>query len=382
MIEVSHLKKRYGEKYAVNDISFNVNEGEILGFLGPNGAGKSTTMNIITGYLSSNEGSVKVAGIDVLENPVEAKKHIGFLPELPPLYLDMTVKEYLNFVYGLKGCKLPREAHLGEICDLVKISGVYNRMIKNLSKGYRQRVGIAQALVGNPDVLILDEPTVGLDPKQIIEIRTLIKHLSKKHTVILSSHILPEVQSVCERIVIINRGIIVADDTAANLSNQISGDRRLIIRVAGPEETVMRAITGISGVKAVESLGIRESGSFDFQVETEQGKDVRKPLFNVLADRRWPILSLDSGEMTLEDIFLKLTSEDVVNKIKRTRKKEAAKPKYEDNPKYNRIVDKTELEAENTEIDEYLSGVEAQQKPETAQTETDNSAETKEEGKE
>ena len=347
MIEVSHLTKRYGENYAVNDISFEVNDGEILGFLGPNGAGKSTTMNIITGYLSSNEGTVKIAGVDVLDNPVEAKKHIGFLPELPPLYLDMTVREYLNFVYNLKGCKLPRDAHLEEICNLVKISGVYDRMIKNLSKGYRQRVGIAQALVGNPDVLILDEPTVGLDPKQIIEIRTLIKHLGQKHTVILSSHILPEVQSVCERIIIINKGIIVADGTTAELSNKISVDHRVVIRVAGPEEPIKRAIQGISGVKNVESLGIRETGSFDFQVEAEPGKDIRKPLFNLLADRRWPILSLDSGEMTLEDIFLKLTSEDVVNRIKRKRRKEASKPAYKKDKEYEHIIDDKDLENEN-----------------------------------
>jgi ABC-2 type transport system ATP-binding protein len=368
MIEVSHLTKRYGEKFAVNDISFDVNEGEILGFLGPNGAGKTTTMNIITGYLSSNEGTVKVAGINVLDDPVEAKKHIGFLPEQPPLYLDMTVRDYLNFVFDLKGCKLPREAHISEICDLVKISGVFERIIKNLSKGYRQRVGIAQALVGNPDVLILDEPTVGLDPKQIIEIRTLIKHLSRKHTVILSSHILPEVQSVCERIVIINKGLIVANDTAANLSNQISKDQRLTIRIAGPEETVQRALTGISGVKLVTSLGIRETGSYDYQIETDKNKDVRRPMFNLLSDRRWPILALDSGEMTLEDIFLKLTSEDVVEKIKRTRKKENAKPKYENNPKYTRIVDKAAADEENAAIDEYLKEVESEQ-PDVSQNE-------------
>ena len=382
MIEVSHLTKRYGEKYAVNDISFEVHDGEILGFLGPNGAGKSTTMNIITGYLSSNEGSVKVAGIDVLENPVEAKKHIGFLPEQPPLYLDMTVKEYLEFVYNLKHTKLPREAHLAEICDLVKITGVYNRLIKNLSKGYRQRVGIAQALVGNPDVLILDEPTVGLDPKQIIEIRTLIKHLSKKHTVILSSHILPEVQSVCERIVIINKGIIVADDTAANLSNQLSGEHRLIARIAGPEETVFRAISGISGVKLVTSLGIRESGSVDFQIETEQGRDVRKPLFTLLADRRWPLMALDSGEMTLEDIFLKLTSEDVVEKITRKRKKEAAKKDYEKNPKYKKIVDKKADEEEDEAIDEYLKEVEDGNSAESSNENDVKNTENLEENKE
>jgi ABC-2 type transport system ATP-binding protein len=352
MIEVSHLTKKYGDKFAVNDISFTVNEGEIVGFLGPNGAGKSTTMNIITGYLSSNEGTVTVNGYDVLEYPNEAKKCIGFLPEQPPLYLDMTVREFLTFVYNLKGCKLPREAHIGEICELVKISGVYERIIKNLSKGYKQRVGIAQALIGNPSVLILDEPTVGLDPKQIIEIRTLIKHLSKKHTVILSSHILPEVQSVCERIVIINNGILVADDTAVNLSQMLVKEHRIIARIAGPEETVKRAITGISGVKLITPLGIKEPNSFDFQIETETGKDIRKPLFNMLADRRWPLLLLDSGEMTLEDIFLRLTSEDFTASVRRKKKLEDKKPKYEDNPKYSRMVEKESAE-EEAQIDAF-----------------------------
>lgn len=312
MIEVSHLTKRYGDKYAVNDISFSVKEGEILGFLGPNGAGKSTTMNILTGYLSSNEGTVKIADIDILENPNAAKKHIGYLPEIPPLYLDMTVKEYLNFVYDIKGCKLNRDAHIQEICSLVKITDVYKRVIKNLSKGYRQRVGFAQALIGNPDVLILDEPTVGLDPKQIIEIRSLIKHLGKKHTVILSSHILPEVQSVCERIVIINQGKIVADDTEINLSNSIQKQHRVVVRVAGPEDAVQRALSGLSGVKKITALGPKEPGSFDFQIDCEKGKDIRRGMFTVLSDRNWPILSLNSGEMTLEDIFLKLTGEDAL----------------------------------------------------------------------
>lgn len=327
MIEVSHLTKRYGDKVAVDDISFTVNDGEILGFLGPNGAGKSTTMNMLTGYLSSNEGSIRISGIDILENPNAAKKHIGYLPEMPPLYMDMTVKEYLNFMYDLKGCKLKRDAHIAEICELVKITNVYGRLIKNLSKGYKQRVGLAQALIGNPDVLILDEPTVGLDPKQIIEIRTLIKHLGKKHTVILSSHILPEVQSVCERVIIINQGRIVADDTEVNLSNKLAKQHRIIVRIAGPEDSVLKAIQGVSGVKQVLALGQKEPGSFDFQIETEEGKDVRRGLFTILCDRKWPILSLDCGEMTLEDIFLRLTSEDTVDL--RRKKRERNTKQYE-----------------------------------------------------
>jgi ABC-2 type transport system ATP-binding protein len=196
MIEINDIRKSYGDKRAVDGISFKVNEGEILGFLGPNGAGKSTTLNIITGYLSADSGVVKIDGTDILAEPIKAKKDIGFLPEIPPLYLEMTVFEYLNFVYDLKGCKLPRKQHLKEICEVVKIYDVGNRLIKNLSKGYRQRVGIAQALIGNPKVLIFDEPTIGLDPRQIIEIRNLIKMLGREHTIILSTHILPEVQAV------------------------------------------------------------------------------------------------------------------------------------------------------------------------------------------
>ncbi len=312
MIEVSHVTKRYGEKFAVRDVSFDVQDGEILGFLGPNGAGKSTTMNIITGYLSSNEGTVKINGMDVLEHPLEAKKNIGYLPEMPPLYIDMTVEEYLRFVFNLKKCRLTRDAHLTEICELVRIQNVRDRLIRNLSKGFRQRVGIAQALIGNPDVLVLDEPTVGLDPKQIIEIRTLIKHLSRKHTVILSSHILPEVQSVCERIVIINQGRIVANDTAVGLSKQISAQPRLIARIAGPENDVREAVTQLDGILKCVPLGTREKDSCDWQIESESGIDIRRPLFAVLAKHNWPLLSLQTGEMTLEDIFLRLTSGDTV----------------------------------------------------------------------
>ncbi|ADU25871.1 ABC transporter ATP-binding protein [Ethanoligenens harbinense] len=312
MIEVSHLTKRYGEKYAVQDISFDVKDGEILGFLGPNGAGKSTTMNILTGYLSSNEGTVKIDGVDVLERPLEAKKNIGYLPEQPPLYPDMTVDEYLKFVFGLKQCKLGREAHINEICGLVRIQNVRGRLIRNLSKGFKQRVGIAQALIGNPDVLILDEPTVGLDPKQIIEIRTLIKHLSRKHTVILSSHILPEVQSVCERIIIINQGQIVANGTTSELSSQLSSEHRLIARIAGPEADVREAISDLSGVRKCVSLGMHETGSSDWQIECETGQDIRRALFTILSAKDWPLLALDTGELTLEDIFLRLTTDGAV----------------------------------------------------------------------
>lgn len=316
MIEVQNLTKRYGTHCAVDHISFKVEEGEILGFLGPNGAGKSTTMNILTGYLSSTDGVVKVGGYDILEEPNKVKAAIGYLPEQPPLYLDMTVREYLDYMYDLKKCALPRAKHIAEICKIVKIQDVYGRLIKNLSKGYRQRVGLAQALIGNPPVLILDEPTVGLDPNQIIEIRSLIKSLGKHHTVILSSHILPEIEAVCDRIVIINQGKIVADDTAEHLSEKYSGDRRLIVRVAGPEEGAKTLIAGIPGVHTVMSMGEREPGVVEFAVEVKGGEDIRRPLFDRLSARKWPLMALKSMEMTLEDIFISLTRERVPQGIK------------------------------------------------------------------
>lgn len=309
MIEVKDLTKKYGETAVVDHISFTVGDGEILGFLGPNGAGKSTTMNMLTGYLSSTSGTAKIAGIDILEDPIEAKKHIGYLPEHPPLYLDMTVKEYLDFMYDLKKVTGNRKEQIMEICRQVKIDHVYGRAIKNLSKGYRQRVGIAQALLGSPDILILDEPTVGLDPKQIIDIRTLIKELGEKHTVILSSHILPEVQAVCERVIVINKGKLVADDTPDNLSRSMSTDHKLILRVDGPEEEVYRLLSKIPGMLEVSKLGVREDGVYDFSVEAKKGEDIRREIFKRLAERSWPILSMRSSELTLEDIFLQLVDD-------------------------------------------------------------------------
>ena len=308
MIEVKNLTKDYGGHLAVNNISFTVNDGEILGFLGPNGAGKSTTMNMLTGYLSATSGSASIDGFDVLSDPIAAKKKLGYLPELPPLYLDMTVKEYLSFVYELKGVKLPKGPHIEEICRLVKIKEVYHRLIKNLSKGYKQRVGIAQALIGNPRVLILDEPTVGLDPKQIIEIRNLIRMLGKKHTVILSSHILSEVQAVCDRVIIINKGKLIADDTPENLSNTMSDDHSLSIIVEGEESKVKAALGDVSGVKAVSF--VRKSGNAcEFTVDPVVGYDIRKQVFNCIANNNWTMLQMKSNEMTLEDIFLRLTDE-------------------------------------------------------------------------
>ena len=307
MIEVKNLSKKYGSHVAVSNVSFTVNDGEILGFLGPNGAGKSTTMNILTGYLSPTAGSVSIDGYDILENPNEAKMRIGYLPEFPPLYPDMTVREYLYFIYNLKKCKFPKAPHIDEICRLVKIDHVAERLIKNLSKGYKQRVGIAQALVGNPDVLILDEPTVGLDPKQIIEIRSLITELGKNHTVILSSHILSEIQAVCERIIVINNGRLIADDTTDSLSRTLSSDHSLSLRVAGPRADVLKLIATVPGVLNVTCVGMHEQGSNDYVVEPDDKTDVRRAIFNRLSERNWPLLMIKSNEMSLEQIFLKLT---------------------------------------------------------------------------
>ncbi len=306
MIEIKNLSKRYGNQLAVDNISFTVKDGEVLGFLGPNGAGKSTTMNILTGYLSATSGSVSISGYDILDNPDEAKRHIGYLPEHPPLYPDMTVNEYLSFMFDLKKAKLPKRPHLDEICRLVRINDVRGRVIKHLSKGYQQRVGIAQALIGNPDVLILDEPTVGLDPKQIIEIRKLITYLGKNHTVILSSHILSEIQAVCERVIIINKGRIIADDQMDNLSKVMGNDNSLIVRVKGPDKSVLQTIKTIPGVANATLLGKSEGGSFEFKIDVNGNTEIRNELFARLADRNWPILMLKPNELTLEEVFMKL----------------------------------------------------------------------------
>ena len=310
MIEVKNLSKSYGSKLAVNDISFTAAESEILGFLGPNGAGKSTTMNILTGYLSSSGGQALINGVDILEDPIAAKKDIGYLPEQPPLYLDMTVTEYLNFVYDLKKCRLPRKSHLEEICRLVRITEVSKRVIRNLSKGYKQRVGLAQALVGNPKVLILDEPTVGLDPKQIIEIRTLIKKLGKNHTVILSSHILSEVQAVCDRIVVIDKGRLVANDTTENLSHSLSADHKLTVQIEGPQKEVKSLLEGIPQMVEVHVNRAVDKTVTEYSLDAREGADVRREVFKRMAERSYPILLMRSSELTLEEIFLKLTTGD------------------------------------------------------------------------
>lgn len=310
MIEIQNLTKTYGQIKAVNNLNFTVEKGEILGFLGPNGAGKSTTMNIITGFIPSTEGSVKVCGYDIMENPHEVKKRIGYLPELPPLYFDMTVQDYLDFVADLKLVGKKKKSQMADIMELVKITDVRNRLIKNLSKGYKQRVGLAQALLGNPDVLILDEPTVGLDPKQIIEIRKLIKALGKEHTIILSSHILPEVSAVCERVVIINRGQIAAVDTPENLSKGFRSATKLSLTVAGPKSSVLSSVKEIYGVKYIEPNIEKEKDIVNYVLESDKDVDVRKPLFFALAKLGYPILELKSLDMTLEDIFLQITTDE------------------------------------------------------------------------
>ena len=314
MIEINGVTKRYGEKVAADNVTFTVKEGEIMGFLGPNGAGKSTTLNILTGYLSATEGSAKIDGIDILENPLEAKKKIGFLPEQPPLYMDMTVKEYLNFVYDLKSCKLDRDRHIKEISAVVKLDDVFNRVIRNLSKGYKQRVGIAQALIGNPPVLIFDEPTVGLDPKQIIEIRNLIKKLGKEHTVILSTHILPEVQAICDRIVVINDGKIVANERTENIARAVEGKRRMTFHICGPQNDVLKALKAVPGVSYAEAIGSRDADSTAYLIESEENLDVRKSIFYAMAEKRWPIIGMDVMGMDLEDVFIALTTKKSAGK--------------------------------------------------------------------
>ena len=310
MFEVKHLTKCYGDIKAVDDISFTVETGEVLGFLGPNGAGKSTTMNMITGYISSTSGTVTIDGSEILDNPKETKKKIGYLPEIPPLYVDMTVRKYLEFMFDLKKVKLPKKEHIDEVMRLVRISEQSERIIKNLSKGYRQRVGFAQALLGNPPVLILDEPTVGLDPKQIIEIRKLIKSLGKKHTVIFSSHVLSEISATCDRIIVISNGKIVADAKTEELSTAVSGEEKLSIEIEGASADVISAIKKIPAVIRANKVKTLRDNTAKYMVEYEKGVDIRRDVFSAMARIGCPILNMQSGNETLEDMFLKLTTGD------------------------------------------------------------------------
>ena len=311
MIEIANLTKHYGRIKAVNNISFSVQPGEIVGFLGPNGAGKTTTMNILTGYIPSTAGVVKVGGYDVMEDPEKVKAQIGYLPEQPPLFFDLTVLEYLMFVAELKKVrKDKRKAQVGEAMELMRIADHGKRLVKNLSKGYKQRVGFAQALIGEPALLILDEPTIGLDPRQIIEMRKVIKSLGKKHTIILSSHILQEVSAVCERVIIINKGRIAAIDTPENLSKGMGGASRLSLTIAGSPAAVISAAEGIYGVKSIEKAADRERGVSSYIVESDKEIDIRKPLFFALAKIGCPILEMRSLDFTLEEIFLELIASE------------------------------------------------------------------------
>lgn len=308
MVEVKNLTKCYGDIKAVDNISFTVEKGEVLGFLGPNGAGKSTTMNMITGYISSTSGTVTIDGHEILEDPKAAKSKIGYLPEIPPLYIDMTVRKYLEFMFDLKRVKLPKKEHIEEVMRLVRITEQADRIIKNLSKGFRQRVGFAQALLGNPPVLILDEPTVGLDPQQIIEMRKLIKSLGRKHTVIFSSHVLSEISATCDRIIVISGGKLVADAKTDELSVISSGQQKLALVAEGAAASITAEIGKIPGVIRASKVQDMREGSAKYMIDYEKGTDIRRDVFNAMSRISCPILDMQSGNETLEDMFLKLTS--------------------------------------------------------------------------
>lgn len=309
MVEVKSLTKRYGSVTAVDDISFQAESGEILGFLGPNGAGKSTTMNIITGYISSTSGTVTIDGYDILADPKQAKMRIGYLPEIPPLYIDMTVRRYLEFMFDLKRVKLPKKEHINEVMRLVHIADKGDRLIKNLSKGYKQRVGFAQALLGNPPVLILDEPTVGLDPKQIIEIRSLIRSLGKKHTVIFSSHVLSEVSEICDRVIVIAGGKIVADAKTDELAATLSGNLKLSLLIEGTPSAVIAELKKIPEVTGVRKEREVSGNVCKYTVDYQKGADIRRDVFNAMVRVSCPILEMQSGNESLEAMFLRLTKE-------------------------------------------------------------------------
>ena len=311
MIEVKDLTKSYGQNIAVDHISFGVNKGEILGFLGPNGAGKTTTMRILTGFMPATSGSASVAGFDVTTQSLDVRRHIGYLPEAPPVYPDMTVESYLDFVARIKN--VPAERRTGSVTDAMAKTNLTERraqLIKHLSRGYKQRVGIAQALVHDPDVIILDEPTVGLDPKQIIEVRHLIKSLAGNHTIILSTHILPEVSMTCDRVVIINKGKVAAVDTPQNLTSQLKGGLRVRVEAQAPEAALKDLLSRVPGVKGVQMEGARNDGHAIATVEGEQGRDIRSEIAAGVVGKGWPLYELRGVSLSLEDIFLQLTTDD------------------------------------------------------------------------
>ena len=306
MIEVRDLTKTYGQRTAINKLNFSVSKGEVVGFLGPNGAGKTTTMKIITGFMAPTSGSVKVAGFDIFENPIEVKKRIGYLPETPPVYTDMRVREYLRFVAQLKGVEDSKlESLVNAAIDKTDLGSVSNRLIGNLSKGYRQRVGISQALVSDPEILIMDEPTVGLDPRQVAEIRNLIKSLAGQHTILLSTHILPEVQASCERIIIINQGNIVAEDTLDGIAKKMSGSGKVIVRVQNSSEQLLAALRKVSGVRKVEV-----SANNSLEIETDGKDSVSQQIASQVVSSGAGLIEIRAENMNLEDVFLKLTSKE------------------------------------------------------------------------
>ena len=351
MIEVSNLVKKYGDHTAVDHLSFQIEKGKIYGFLGPNGAGKSTTMNMITGYIASTEGKVMIDGHDILEEPEAAKKCIGYLPEMPPLYFDMTVLEYMKFAADLK--KIPRnqkDKQIKEVMDMVKITDMKDRLIKNLSKGYRQRVGLAQAILGYPEVIILDEPTVGLDPKQIIEIRDLIKSLKQKHTVILSSHILSEVRAVCDYVLIISHGKLVASDTPDNLERLAAGSNSLLMKVKGEKDTIRKDLETIEGVTGVEMSYDSDEELWKTKVSNQENVDIREKVFYAMAKANCPIYEMQVKRVSLEDVFLELTEGE---KKKSTGKQERSQWKpVEDKSSETEKSEKTEKASDKKEGDQ------------------------------
>ena len=351
MIEVSNLVKKYGDHTAVDHLSFQIEKGKIYGFLGPNGAGKSTTMNMITGYIASTEGKVMIDGHDILEETEAAKKCIGYLPEMPPLYFDMTVLEYMKFAADLK--KIPRnqkDKQIKEVMDMVKITDMKDRLIKNLSKGYRQRVGLAQAILGYPEVIILDEPTVGLDPKQIIEIRDLIKSLKQKHTVILSSHILSEVRAVCDYVLIISHGKLVASDTPDNLERLAAGSNSLLMKVKGEKDTIRKDLETIEGVTGVEMSYDSDEELWKTKVSIQENVDIREKVFYAMAKANCPIYEMQVKRVSLEDVFLELTEGE---KKKSTGKQERSQWKpVEDKSSETEKSEKTEKASDKKEGDQ------------------------------
>ena len=389
MIEISHLTKKYGDQTAVDDLTLQMESGKIYGFLGPNGAGKSTTMNMITGYIASTDGSVKINGYDILKQPEQARKCVGYLPEQPPLYMDMTTAEYLRFTANLK--KIPKDKkrqYIEEAMELTKITDIKNRLIRNLSKGYRQRVGFAQAVLGYPDVIILDEPTVGLDPQQMIEIRSLIRSLGRQHTVILSSHILSEVREVCEHIFIISKGRLTASDTTENLIARMSGEQELHLLVKGKQDAVVKILSQAHGIASQSVRAASESGCQRAVLRAKQGTDIRADIFYLFAQAGIPILEMTTAGKSLEQVFLELTDQSAAETGNAVTEAESGMTAETENsmaetknsiPEIESSVPETESgtpEVENSRTAEAESRMPGAESSRTAETENSRTAET------